>query len=101
MTEPVTSRGYGLYWRIWGILLALTLGMIVFDQLAVPRLLLVLVLVTAMLLKAAMIAGYFMHLKFERLILVLSVLFGLLVNGAILFALIAPDGLRVLRLSGS
>lgn len=100
-THVHTAGTYSFYWKIWGALLLLTLGMISVDQMDLPRTLLVLVLIGAMLVKAGLIASFFMHLRFERLFLGLSVLFGLLINAAILFALIAPDGRRILRLLDS
>ncbi len=84
-----------LYWGIWFVLLVLTLVMIGIDTMEGPRVLLVLVLLVAMLVKAGLIGGVFMHLRFERVFLWMSVLVGLLINGAILFGLIAPDGLRI------
>ena len=93
-----TAGNYSFYWKIWGALLMLTVGMIFVDQMELPRTLLVLVLIGAMLVKAGLIASFFMHLRFERLFLGLSVFFGLLINAAILFALIAPDGMRILRM---
>ncbi len=87
--------GYGLYWRIWLVLLVLTAVMIFVDQMQMPRTVLVLVLVSAMLAKATLIAGYFMHLRFEKLFLRLAVLLGLLINGAILYGLISIDGVRI------
>jgi len=68
------------------------------DQAAVPRVVLVLVLLTAMLAKAVLIAGTFMHLNQERLSLALTVAIALLATGAVLFLLIAPDGLRLLHM---
>jgi len=93
------SFGYGLYWKIWGILLVMTLGMIFFDQAPVPRVVLVVFLIVAMLVKAALVAGYFMHLRYESVALGLTVVVGMLITGLILFVLIAPDGMRILELS--
>lgn len=91
--------GYRLYWVTWLWLLILTIFMIGFEVLHLPRLFLVLALVVFMLTKAAFIAGNFMHLRFERLNLIVTVAVGLLITGAVLFVLIYPDGLRVLQLS--
>ncbi len=99
------KAGHGLYWKIWLILLIVTLVMIFIDRPTAQALqgadsagssgVLVIVLLLAMLLKAFLIASYFMHLRFEKLFLQLSVLVGLLINGAILYVLIAPDGSRI------
>ncbi|MDA2934607.1 cytochrome C oxidase subunit IV family protein [Acidobacteria bacterium AH-259-D05] len=87
------------YWRIWFVLLLLTMGMVFIDQSPMARGALVLILVTAMLGKATLIAAYFMHLRFERVSLVLTVAVGLLITGLLLFVLIAPDGVRALSLA--
>lgn len=92
------APGYGSYIRIWLVLLALTVVMLFLDTAPVPRSLLICVLMMAMLAKAGLISGWFMHLRFERLVLGLAVFFGLLLNGVILFVLIVPDGLRILRM---
>lgn len=93
--------GYGIYWRTWGFLLALTLVMFVLDSLAMPRLPFVLIMITAMLLKVALIAGIFMHLRQESLDLVISIGLCVLGLGAILYGLIAPDALRIFRMLGN
>jgi caa(3)-type oxidase subunit IV len=93
-----TAGNYSFYWKIWGALLMLTLGMIFVDQMDMPRTLLILVLLGAMLTKAGLIASFFMHLRYERLFLSLSVFFGLLVNSLVLFVLLVPDGLAILRM---
>lgn len=72
--------------------------MILVDQLAVPRVLLVGVLLVAMLLKAGLIGANFMHLKFERKIVGISVAASLLFLGGILYLLMVPDGQRILRM---
>ncbi len=93
-----TAPGYRTYIRIWLVLLSLTVVMLFLDTAPIPRGLLIGVLVVAMLAKAGLISGWFMHLRFERMVLGLAVFFGLLLNGAILFLLIAPDGLRIFRM---
>ena len=87
------------YWRIWGILLVLTVVMVFVDQSPMSRGALIFVLVAAMLSKATLIGAYFMHLRFETMSLVVTVVMGLLITSLILFILIAPDGLRALNLS--
>lgn len=96
MTEMHPASRYRLYWVIWGVLLALTLLMMVVGSVTIPKGILVGILLVAMLVKASLIGGYFMHLRFERLALVISVAAGLLATAAVLFFLIAPDGVRVL-----
>lgn len=97
MTDRHPTGRYMLYWIVWGVLLALTLVMMVIGSVTIPKALLLGILLVAMLVKASLIGGYFMHLRFERLSLVISVAAGLLLTGALLFLLIAPDGVRVLH----
>lgn len=94
------SAGYGIYWRTWGVLLALTVLMFFLDSLAMPRLPFVLIMVTAMLLKVTLIAGIFMHLRQESLDLVICIGVCVLGLGVILYGLIAPDALRILHMLG-
>ena len=101
MAQTQSMANPRIYWRIWLVLLLLTLVMVLVDQSSLSRTLLVSVLVAAMLVKALLIAGYFMHLRFEKVALILMVVVGLFVTGVILFTLIAPDGIRILELSPS
>ncbi len=99
MTKKLQEVGYRVYWLTWLALLILTLGMIFLSYAAAPKLILVTLLTLAMFTKAALISGYFMHLRFEKLALVLAVALGMLFTAAALFFLIAPDGVRILKLS--
>jgi cytochrome c oxidase subunit IV len=92
-SHPITSLK--TYWATWSALLALTLMMLWLDQAPMSRPLFVLVMLVAMRTKATLIAGTFMHLRFERVALVLMIVVGLLVNGEILFGLIVPDAIRI------
>ena len=83
------------YWITWAILLVFTVVMLWADGAAIPRTAFVVFMVVAMLTKASMIGSNFMHLRSERLPLVLTVVVGLLVTGTILFVLIAPDAARI------
>jgi cytochrome c oxidase subunit IV len=65
-----------------------------------PREILVGILLAAMLAKATLIAANFMHLKYEKLSVGIAVGVSLLFVGAILFLLMVPDGLRMLRMGG-
>jgi cytochrome c oxidase subunit IV len=91
------SVSYRALWKTWGLLLALTLVMVFVDVLDLPRILLFVVLIAAMLTKAFFISSQFMDLKHEKIVVGLSVAFSLLFFGAILFALMVPDGVAVLH----
>ena len=95
MSADNEVHDYKGYWKIWGMLLALTVVMLFLDGAPLPRLIFVVIMVAAMLTKASLIAGYFMHLKQEHPFLQWSLLIGLLINGLILFVLIIPDAYRI------
>jgi cytochrome c oxidase subunit IV len=84
-----------IYWITWAILLVFTVTMLWADTASIPRLVFVVFMIAAMLTKASIIGANFMHLRFERAGIVATVVVGLLVTGAILFALIAPDAMRI------
>jgi len=89
---------YRTYWIAWGVLLALTLTMVVLDRAPLPYGVFLIVMLTAMLVKATVIAAYFMHLRFERWPLVLAIVLGLPINAAILYILIVPDARRIFEM---
>jgi cytochrome c oxidase subunit IV len=83
------------YWITWSVLLVFTVVMLWADSASLPRLAFVVFMVAAMLTKASIIGGNFMHLRSERAGLVLTVVVGLLVTGVILYVLIVPDAVRI------
>lgn len=84
-----------VYWITWGVLLVFTLVMLWADTASIPRLAFVIFMIAAMLTKASIIGANFMHLRFERAGLVLTVIVGLLVTATILYILIVPDAARI------
>ncbi len=99
MAKTLHEVGYGIYWLTWIVLLLLTLLMLVTGYVSLPKMFVVLLLLGAMLVKASLIGAHFMHLRFEKLTLVLTVAVGILATATFLFVLIAFDGIRILRLS--
>ena len=95
--ESHESQSYGALWKIWGVLLVLTAIMVFVDAMGLPRVLLLVILIAAMLTKAFFISSQFMDLKHEKLVVGISVAFSILFFGALLFALITPDGVAVLH----
>jgi cytochrome c oxidase subunit IV len=95
--ESSTSSPYRFFWKTWGILLGLTSIMVVVDILKMPRIVLLLILLGAMLTKAFLIASRFMDLGHERRVVFFGIAFSLLFLGGILYALMVPDGLAVLH----
>ena len=88
---------YRTYWISWGVLLALTVLMLLSETVPLYRTAAVGLLLVAMLVKAGVISAWFMPLKFESAALVISVVGATVLTAAVLFALIAPDGVAILR----
>ena len=69
------------YWITWAVLLVFTVVMLWADTASIPRLAFVVFMLAAMLTKASIIGANFMHLRSERVGLILTVVVGLLVTG--------------------
>jgi cytochrome c oxidase subunit 4 len=79
---------------IWGGLLALTAVEVVLAYVHLPTTLMLIILMGLSIIKAALIVAYFMHLKFERLSFVLTIV-PVLVVLLCLFATFFPDSNRI------
>jgi cytochrome c oxidase subunit IV len=99
MTDHATRAPYRIYWVTWIILLFVTVAMLMAERLHMPRWFLVAFLLAFMAVKAVMIAGNFMHLRFEKANLGVMVAAGLIVTSLILFFYIAPESANVLARS--
>ena len=88
------------YWITWGVLLVITVIMLWLDNAAIGQRVLLMILLVAMAIKATLIAGHFMHLWHEHRGLILTVVVGLFAMGIVLYALIAPDALRIRAMAG-
>jgi cytochrome c oxidase subunit IV len=93
------ANPYRIYWVTWTILLAITVAMLAAESLHMPRWFLVLFLLTFMMVKAVMITGNFMHMRFEQRNLAWTVGIGILVTSLILLAYITPEAASVLARS--
>jgi len=82
-----------LFISIWGWLVALTLVEIFLAYKPMPIHFMLVVLLGLSLIKAALIIAYFMHLKFERLSLILTIIPMLVVCICLLFVFF-PDSFR-------
>ncbi len=82
-----------LFFYVLGALLALTLVEVVFAYVQFDLLIMLTLLIGLSVVKAALIIAYFMHLKFERMSLVLSLVPALVVCICLLF-IFFPDGIR-------
>jgi cytochrome c oxidase subunit IV len=86
-----------VYHVTWFLLLVITVAMLVAEKFHFPRVFLVLFLLAFMVVKAVMIAGNFMHLRFERRNLAVVVASGIVVTSLILYAFITPESISVQR----
>ena len=87
------TMSYKSYWAIWLVLLILTLVMIGIEALSLPTAVAVLLLVAAMMTKATLIAGWFMHLRSETKFIMWCLVLGTLVTAAFMVFLLMPDGM--------
>ena len=79
---------------VWGVLLGLTAFEVFLAYIQIPLTLMVIILMGASIIKAALIVAYFMHLKFERLSLILTIVPTIVVL-LCLFAVLFPDSFRL------
>jgi cytochrome c oxidase subunit 4 len=91
------TMSYKGYWAIWVVLLVLTLVMIGIEALSLPTAVAVLLLATAMMTKATLIAGWFMHLRSETRFIMWTIVLGTLITAAFLVFLLMPDGMDAHR----
>jgi cytochrome c oxidase subunit 4 len=94
-----------LFLYVLGGLLALTLVEVFLAYIHLPLTLMLVILMGLSIIKAAMIVAYFMHLKFERMSLVLTLIPTVVICICLLF-IVFPDsfranGLRTTRPSGA
>src|SRR5215470_4375721 len=82
---------------VWGGLLALTALEVFLAYIQIPTTIMLIILMGASIIKAALIVAYFMHLKFERLSLILTIVPTIVVL-LCLFAILFPDSFRLHRM---
>ncbi len=86
MSDAAAVHGetsYKGYWIAWVILLVLTVTMVAVSSPAI--------ILAGIAIKATIISLWFMHLKFERMSLMLTVIFCTMLTLAVLFVLLAWD----------
>ena len=84
------------YWMVWLSLAVLTVVELLVAQVQGARAFVVFSLCALALVKAALVAAYFMHLKFEKYALILVVASPLLLS-AILYIGLVPDAITHLH----
>jgi cytochrome c oxidase subunit IV len=96
MSEHNAAHPYRIYWITWVFLRMVTVAMLGAEAFHMPRWFLVPFLLAFMMLKAVMIGGNFMHLRFEKRNLAFMVFASIMVTTLILFFYIAPESQHVL-----
>ena len=88
------EAGTTFYMKVWSALIAMTLleVFLAYERLRLD--LMLIILMGLSLIKSALIVAYFMHLKFERLNLILTVI-PMCVLCLCLFAIFFPDSMRL------
>ncbi len=81
------EHGKKIYIKVWLWLLAITVAGFIISPLGLPGWLHTLLIVSIALMKGGLIVAYFMHLKFERITLIYSILLPLLLIIALAVAL--------------
>src|SRR5579872_4479183 len=91
---PHVGATTGTFMKVWFVLLFLTGVEVLLAYEQVPTLIMLTVLVGLSIIKAALIIAYFMHLKFEKLSLFLT-LFPMLIFCIVLMLIFLGDAVRI------
>jgi caa(3)-type oxidase subunit IV len=89
--SETTGNPYRIYRITWIILLIITVAMLAAEALHMPRWFLIVFLLAFMMVKASMIGGNFMHLRYEKPSLAMMVAGGILITSLILYAFISRE----------
>ena len=92
--EHITGATTMTFAKVWIVLLVLTAVEVFLAYEQVPTLIMLTILVGLSVIKAALIIAYFMHLKFERLSLFLT-LFPMLIFCVLLMLIFLGDASRI------
>jgi cytochrome c oxidase subunit 4 len=90
------SHGLKPMYIVWGWLLAITIVEVLLAYFHVPVTIMLIALLGMSIVKAAMIVAWFMHLKFERISLVLTIVPAAVVC-ILLMNIVWPDSFRIVH----
>src|SRR3974377_934819 len=90
----VNAPGIPTFAKVWIALLAMTGAEVFLTYMQTPMMIMLTVLLGLSVIKAALIIAYFMHLKFERLSLFLT-LFPMLIFCIVLMLIFLGDAYRI------
>jgi cytochrome c oxidase subunit 4 len=96
-TAEVATATISTFSKIWIVLLVLTGVEVFLAYIQLPTLIMLVAFLGLSIIKAAMIIAYFMHLKFERFSLFLT-LFPMLILCILLMFIAMPDSQRLLNM---
>ena len=101
MTTETTNGTHSnrLYLVVWSGLLVLTILEVILAYYQFSVLAMLTLLMGLSIIKAGLIIAYFMHLRFERLSLTLTLIPALVIC-IVLLMIFFPDSLRILELGG-
>ena len=91
------KKVYLQYAKILGILAVLTLVMIFIGESGMSQAPKAILLLLGSAIKASLIIFFFMHLKFERFGLILTVMVGIFITSILMFVIPAYDGGWILQ----
>jgi len=92
--EHIEGATTASFTKVWFVLLALTGVEVLLAYFQAPTLIMLTVLLGLSIIKAALIIAYFMHMKFERLSLFLT-LFPMLIFCIVLMLIFLGDAVRI------
>lgn len=96
--EPHVGGTIRLFLVVWVALLVLTAVEVLLAYLQTPLLLMLTILMGLSIIKAALIIAYFMHLKFEKFSLFLTLFPMLVLCILLLLFIFTPDAIRALEM---
>ncbi|PYV16763.1 MAG: hypothetical protein DMG07_07150 [Acidobacteria bacterium] len=98
MADTHSGTGNKTYYAVWIALLFLTFVELFFAYERLALVMTLVILLGASLMKSALIMAYFMHLKFERLSLTLTLIPALVILLCLMF-ISFPDSVRIHQLA--
>jgi len=90
MSDSHSHVGYKVYYWTWGWLGVLTIIALIIGEVEMPRMIKAGLLVITSLAKIGLIAAIFMHLRFERMNLIMITIIPLIL-AVIMFFMVTPD----------
>jgi len=85
----------------WILLMMLTGGLLLVGTSSLPTFPRHFLIYGMMAVQAYLVSFYFMHLRYERLPLILSVVLGVVVTATFFYVLLAWEGSHVIKVTGS